>query len=255
MHIHIIACQVFYREISYLAALTPHTTTVTWLPQGLHDTPNDLRQRVKDEIDKLEDDIANDMLKHNPDCILLGYGLCSNGTVGIRSKTLPIIVPRTDDCIGVFLGSQKRYLELFRKYPGVYWLNNGWLESAMIPTQETYDKMRETYVQYYGEENADFLMEHETGWIKNYHYCGYISSQVFDVPEFREKARRMSEYNSWEFLEFKGELSFLKRLLDGDFREEEVLICRPGYEIEASYGEEKLIAKPVKKESEQQNKL
>lgn len=243
MYIHIISCQVFYREISYLAALSPHSTSVTWLPQGLHDTPEQLNQRVQEEINRLEEDIANNILKHNPDYILLGYGLCSNGVCGISSKTVPIIVPRTDDCIGVFLGSEKRYLELFHKYPGVYWLNNGWLETAMIPTQENYDKMREMYVEFYGEDNADFLMENETAWVKNYHYCGYITSPVYNNPEFCKKAEQISDYHQWEFLTFEGDLMMLRHILDGDFREDEVLICPPGYEICPSYGAEKLIAK------------
>ena len=39
MRIHIIACRVLTRELSYLISQSPHTVDVTWLPQGLHDTP------------------------------------------------------------------------------------------------------------------------------------------------------------------------------------------------------------------------
>lgn len=76
--------------------------------------------------------------------------------------------PRTDDCIALFLGSQERYLRLFEEYNGTYWLNNGWIETAYIPSLEMKEEMREDYIRRYGEENAEFLLEQDSLWIGNY---------------------------------------------------------------------------------------
>ena len=137
MRIHIIACRVLNRELSYYASQSPHIVDITWLPQGLHDTPAKLRMKVSETIDSLYEQWEKRELKHMPDVIVLGYGLCSNGVVGIQARDIPLVVPRTDDCIALFLGSQERYLRLFEEYNGTYWLNNGWIETAYIPAALT----------------------------------------------------------------------------------------------------------------------
>lgn len=242
MFLHIIACQVFYRELCYLAALSGSTSTVTWMPQGLHDTPDRLRAAVSAEIARVETGIREGSFKHNPDRIVLGYGLCSNGIVGLESGSLPIVVPRADDCIGVFLGSQQRYLELFGRHPGTYWLNGGWLESAFLPTRKNYAAMRQDYADRYGEDNADFLMENEVGWIKNYQNCGYIRSQVYDNTGFERQAQEIAAECGWEKLAFDGSNRLLRLVMDGECPEEEFLFCPPYHRITATYDERKIAA-------------
>ena len=245
MNIHIIACEVFYREISYLAAICDNNTSVVWLPQGLHDTPDFLRARVQEEIDKIEQDLEEKNLKHDPDVIVLGYGLCSNGTVGLRSRFLPLVIPKTDDCIGVFLGSQKTYLQYFKQYPGTYWLNNGWLENAFIPSKENYDRMLRLYAELYGEDNAEYLLEAENTWIQNYHYCGYIKSPVYHSDKLFKKAKQIASCHGWELFTLPGSLCILKEMLDGNFDEKVFLTCPPGCRVGASYDENKLCALPA----------
>ena len=85
---------------------------MTWLPQGLHDTPELLHKRLESELDRLYADIEDRALRcPKPDYIGLCYGLCSNGVVGLTARDIPIVVPRCDDCTALFLGSQKRYME------------------------------------------------------------------------------------------------------------------------------------------------
>lgn len=245
MNIHIIACEVFYREISYLAATCDNNTSVVWLPQGLHDTPDLLRVRVQEEIDKIEQAMEEKSLKHNPDVIVLGYGLCSNGTVGLHSRFLPLVIPKTDDCIGIFLGSQETYLKYFRQYPGTYWLNNGWLENAFIPSQENYDEMFRLYSELYGEDNAGYLLEAENTWIQNYHFCGYLKSPVYHSEKLFDKARQIAQYNKWDLFTLSESLCILKEMLDGNFDEKIFLICPAGHQVGASFDEQKLCVLPL----------
>ncbi len=240
MHLHIIACQVFYREISFLASQAPNTTWVTWLPQGMHDTPDLLRRSLQAEIDRIDQGVEDGALRHVPDYVILGYGLCSNGVCGLSSRRFPLVIPRTDDCIGVFLGSQRRYLQEFENHPGTYWLNNGWLETAYVPTLENQRLLRKQYAELYGEENADFLADQQNAWTAKYTSCGYISSKAYSNPAYTEQARRVAEQNHWEFLSLPGDLSLLQRLLNGEFDQREVLICPPGKTVSPSYDEKKI---------------
>ena len=105
MRIHIIACRIFARELSYLAAGSDNQVDITWVGRGLHNTPEKLRSHLSDVVDGLYEQMENKELEHRPDYIVLGYGLCSNAVVGIRCHDIPIVVPRTDDCIALFMVS------------------------------------------------------------------------------------------------------------------------------------------------------
>lgn len=247
MRVHLISCQVFYRELSALCATSPNITTISWLPQGLHDTPELLKKSVSQEIDRVES-WRKEERREKPDYIVLGYGLCSNGTVGLQSGEIPLVIPRTDDCIGVFLGSQQRYLKLFAQNPGTYWLNNGWMESAFIPTEDQYSRLREFYEQEYGEENADFLMEHALSWIKNYRNCGFIDSAVYRQPAYEEAARRMAEKHGWVFRRFEGDNTMMQKMVNGPYDTETFLVCPPRHKVVACYDGRKLDAIPLEKE-------
>ena len=237
MRIHIIACRVFSREIGYFAALSPHTVDVTWLPQGLHDTPDQLRRMLQDAIDAVHDQVDKNLLKHRPDYIALGYGLCSNGVVGLTSRDIPLVIPRTDDCIALFLGSQKRYLELFERMNGTYWLNNGWIEASgsVVTQRETSQQRWQKYAEKYGEDNADYLIEQEGAWVSHYNTCAFIHSDVYHASQFLETAMRVAKENGWAFEEFNGDLRMVKALAEGAWNEREFLLVHPGERVAADY--------------------
>lgn len=159
MRLALVGCMVMNREIGRLISESDNVVRAWWMRQGLHDTPDVLRselQRTVDEIEKENEKIPQSLRFQ---AVVLAYGLCSNGVIGLRSRSLPIIIPRCDDCISLFLGSADRYRRLFREMPGAYWYNNGWIEQAFTPSKENYAKKRAEYVERYGEDNADFLME------------------------------------------------------------------------------------------------
>ena len=130
MRIHIIACRIFERELGYLSAVSDNQIDLTWFGRGLHNTPEVLCERLIGAVDELYRQIEARELEHRPDAIVLGYGLCSKAVVGIRCRDIPIVIPRTDDCIALFMGSQERYLKEFADAHGAYWLNSGWLEQS-----------------------------------------------------------------------------------------------------------------------------
>lgn len=102
MRIAMIGCMVMNREISLLISKSENIVRVWWLRQGLHDTPDILRAQLQKTIDEIERE--NQALRESQrfQAIVLAYGLCSNSVIGLRSRTLPIVVPRCDDCISCF---------------------------------------------------------------------------------------------------------------------------------------------------------
>lgn len=241
MNLHIIACQVFYREVSFLASQSSCTTSVTWMPQGMHDTPKLLQKALQEEIDKLDQAYEAGTLRQAPEAVVLCYGLCSYGVAGLSSRHFPLAIPRTDDCIGIFLGSQRRYLREFEKHPGCLWLTNGWFEASAVPAEADPALLRAKYAEEYGEENAGFLLEQSQAWIFHYHACAYITSPAYrQNASFRERAQALAKRNNWEYFALDGDNSLLSRLINGEFREEETLLCPPGAKILPSFDEKKL---------------
>ncbi len=237
MRIHIIACRIFERELGYLAAKSENPVDFTWVGRGLHNEPDKLCARLSGAVDALYDQLASGELEYRPDYIALGYGLCSKAVVGIRCRDIPIVIPRTDDCIALFMGSEEKYLKEFAEVKGAYWLNSGWIEQS-VRLFDGDDLKRRRWMEYaekYGEDNADFLIETESSWEKNYSTLGFLHSEIYDSPEYLARAKEEAERKGWTLRELNEDLRLLRMLVNGTWNETEFLILKPGEAIEADY--------------------
>ncbi len=239
MRLKLIACKVLFREISLLAAQCDHFIDITWMRQGYHRTPDLLRSTVQEQIDRI--DAGDDPCTCNNeigdfDAILLGYGLCSNGIVGLHSSRYPLIVPRGHDCITFFLGSKERYRSLFdARSGGTYWYTAGWCENVMMPGRKRAELEYNRYLEKYGEDNAQFLMETEQKWYKEYKAAVYIGNEENGFPDYGEETREAAEYLGWEYVREPADLSLLQAMMDGNWDESRFLVLQPGQHIEPSY--------------------
>lgn len=222
----IISCHVLWRELSFYAALSPHTYDFKFLQQGLHNTPELLRKELQNAIDEADG---------HYDGILVGYGLCSRGTEGIRSKNTNLVLMRGHDCITFFLGSKERYTEYFNKYPGTYWYTSGWIEDSLQPGKERYERTYREYIEKYGEDNAEYLMEMEQGWFKNYNNAAYINLSFFDGTKYKEYTKKCAEWLKWNYDELEGDSLLIKDFIQGNWDNERFLVVKPGEMIMASY--------------------
>ena len=140
-----------------------------------------------------------------------------------------------EDCIGLLLGSQKRYLDYFSEYKGTFWLNSRWIEDCPDLDEDYEDKLREAYMaQYDDEDTVDYLMEMHRDGLKNYRNIGYISTDTFDDHNARKQAARFAADHHLKYLEFEGNNALLKKIVDGNFDEDSFLIVPPGHQIQYS---------------------
>ena len=244
MRIHIIACRILSRELNYLASKCTNQIDITWVGRGLHNTPEKLRAHLKHAVDDLYGQMERGELEHRPDYIVLGYGLCSNGVVGVTCRDIPIVVPRTDDCIALFLGSQQRYLQEFEAVKGAYWLNSNWIEQSgtLFDQEDVRRRKWQEYAEKFGEDNADYLMEMEDSWMRNYSTLGYIHSSVYNADENLLFAQQEAQRNNWNLHEVHDDLRLLRMMVEGTWNEAEFLILKPGQRIVPDYTGLKLAA-------------
>lgn len=251
MRLYILGCRVLTRELSALIADCRNDVDIAWLPQGMHDTPVILHNQLEAGLEELYRQIDKKMQKRVPDYIVLGYGLCSKAIVGLTAKNIPLVAPRTEDCIGLFLGSQDRYLEYFYQYQGTYWLNSRWVEDCPDVDEDFEEKLREEYMeQYEDEDTVEYLMESHRTSLRNYKYVGYIGTDTFDDRAEKEKAKLFAQRSGLEFFEKTGDNSLLKKMVNADFDEKNFLIVPPGYQIAYANGPERIRAVPAKEKAE-----
>lgn len=232
----IISCHVLWREFCYYASKSENVFTFHFLKQGLHDTPDTLRQQVQQTIDNAPDEC---------DAILLGYGLCSNGIVGITARDKKLVVMRGHDCITFLLGSRQRYQQYFDKHPGTYWYSPGWIETGShpMPGRDRLNLLRKNYSEKYGEENAGYLMEMEQRWIHDYSRATYVDFGHFESGHYKAYSKKCARELNWEYDEQIGDPDLIIDFVNGNWNSENYLIVEPGQKIEPSYNEWILRAK------------
>jgi hypothetical protein len=225
LRLKFVVCSVLRREAYYCAANSKNTVEVCLVEQGLHNEPDKLRSELSRILNENTDVQGNTF-----DAIIMGYGLCSNGTVGLGSP-LPGIIPRAHDCVTLLLGSKEKYREYFESRRGIYWYSCGWLESTPMPGKERIEATRAEYVEKYGEDNADYLMEMEQNWMKEYEWAIFID-WPFDVcDDYAEHTKECAEFMGWKYDRVKGDESLIRQMVDGNWPEEDFLILKPGEKI------------------------
>jgi len=236
MRLKLIACEIIYRELCAAVAQSVNLVDVEFLPKGLHDIGQ------AGMSSRLSDVLANvDETRY--EAILLGYGLCSNGLVGLAARSIPLVVPRAHDCITLFLGSKERYLEYFQGHPGVYFNTSGWIERGVgllqggqetTQSQSALPQSYEDLVARYGEDNAHFLYE-ELCNMRHYAGLTYIDMGIGPDDRFQRQSEAEAEERGWQYEKLSGDMRLLQGLLDGPWDDDRYLVVPPRKRIAASF--------------------
>jgi hypothetical protein len=209
-HTKVIACATVIEEM--LPHLPPDTDYCV-LDFGLHINPETLRRVLQETVDASA---------ASAETILLGYGLCSQAVVGLRANDCTLVIPKVDDCIAIFLGSEEAYKMQFRAEPGTYYLTKGWIEADDGPFAE-YDGL----VELYGEEKARRLMGQI---LKNYTRLALINTGQYELERYRDYSRRTAARFGLRYEEIPGSDALIKKMLHGPWDGDFVVAC-PGERI------------------------
>ncbi len=199
----IIACATVAEELIHMGFPQEHMKVLDF---ALHVEPQKLRQRLQEEIDNTEGDCD----------IILGYGKCSNALEGLSSRTHKLIVPRVEDCIAIFLGSQEEYLRVQREEPGTYYLTKGWV-IAQGNALEEYSRILEKYGEYRARRVVGAIFA-------NYKRIVLINTGNYELDESRRFASEMAAFLGLALEEIEGSRRLLKKMIKGQWDDEFILV-------------------------------
>jgi len=216
MKVVLLACEVM-RDLA-----RPHlddaAVDTIYMDSGLHETPKRMAPALQEELDAIEE----------PSLVLVGYGLCGTGLVGLEAGRHTLVIPRMHDCIAILLGSHREYMKTIGENPGTYYLTKGWLEAGTDPLAEY-----ESYVERYGEKTADMVMD---TMYRNYTQICLVSHSEEDLAANRERAQVVGAFckERWgmEYSERVGSDALIAKLLNAprqmDRLGDEFVVIAPG---------------------------
>lgn len=253
----LLGCEVMRDEVGHLLERLEGAERFDcdWLEMGLHENPEKLNAELHKRIAACEGS--------GYDAVLLLFGLCSRATDGLKPPAdSRLVIPRVHDCVSLYLGSAKRYLTEHAAEAGTFWFSRGFLHRpdggspefsglgagvegyAQDGHRKTVAEVRQEFVEQYGEENADFLMETlMESWKKNYTRAVYLD--WVDSPHRAEDNEYVAGYaadNGWRFETRPVDLRLLRMLLGGPWPEDEFAVVTPGNRLEATNASDALRA-------------
>jgi len=224
----LIGCEVVKPEVEAIVARGNCAAEILYVDQGLHSVGKiKMPQQLQEIIDGVD--------QSQYEAILLMYGICNYGILGLHAD-IPIVVPRAHDCITFFLGSKEEYRSFFDEHPGTMFFASGW-DQSNLDSQQEFDlvTLREKYVEEFGEDNADYLMEMMGAYTAHYSKMSFINTGTGEVEKFRSLAKQIAEDSGWEFIEKEGSTRLFEMMLSGDWNDSDFLIIQPGEMIAPTY--------------------
>ena len=228
----VISCEIFYREICHAISRSDNIIDLQFLPKGLHDLASEeMLSKVQSAVDAV--------CSKKYDAVLLAYGRCNNGVVGLTTSTLPLVVPRVHDCIGLLMGSHGEYQCYFNDHPGTFFRSSGWRErdtsdvENSVMSQLGLNMTKADFIAKYGEADAEYIMKELGCWTDKYTSIAYIDMGLTIDEKYAELTRQEAEEKGLEFKLLKGNISLLQNLVDGKWEEENFLVVQPGHTISA----------------------
>ena len=207
---HLIACQTVWEE---LQAFLPEGMSFQEVDMGLHIHPDKLRIELQRLIDKVSPE---------RDTILLGFGLCSNAVVGLKSDHQRLVIPRVHDCVPMFLGSRAAYSAQAAQELGTYYLTKGFIEWRNDDPNNvlSYERLDEKY----GRKKADRILGM---MLKNYTRLALINTGNYGLENYRKVVKEAAGRLNLRFEEIQGANDLIRKLVQGPW-DEEIIIFPPG---------------------------
>ncbi|MEI6075760.1 MAG: DUF1638 domain-containing protein [Verrucomicrobiota bacterium] len=220
----LLACSVFKQEIELYTRGASHIKETRFFEMSLHDRPTYLRGILQENLESIE-------ARTDIDAVVLAYGLCGRGTLGLRPTRHPFVIPRAHDCITVFFGSKEIYAKHQQGCPTCYYYTPGWNRGRRVPGEERLEAMRLELAAKFEPEEVDFLLTSEREQWAKYDTATYLDLGTTDAQDESEFARKCAAWLGWKFEHYHGDPTLLRDLLWGNWDADRFQIIAPEMQL------------------------
>lgn len=207
----VIACKTIEQELLASMEETGCDYPVLWLESGLHNWPDKLRNRLQELLNRCRE----------YDTVLLAMSFCGNSVVGLKTSDFRLVIPRSDDCITLLLGSLQRRQEA----KATYFLTEGWLKGERNLWKEYQDCLAK-----YGEKRGKRIF---AVLLANYKNLALVDTGCFDREALEQQVREIASFLGLEYICLDGTLNHLKQLLTGPWTEDRFVLVEPDSTVTA----------------------
>lgn len=201
----VISCRNIEDEVTCALQRSGSHAAVFWMDGGLHYRPELLRESIQAELDVIG------VYDH----VLIAMGYCGSTMVGLESADSPLVIPRTDDCIALLLGSNQRKLDT-EQNGGTYFMTRGWLHCSHNICHEYLRT-----VEKYGQTSADQVFATIVG---RYQSLALVDTDCYPVEEALSAAEAIAMTLHLAPRTVSGSIDYIERLLAGPWNDEDFLV-------------------------------
>jgi len=244
--LYAIACGVLSIDMRHSAEKLGYDIEYRFLEAGLHNNPKLLKEKLQAAIDEIS---ATGLCRR----IIIGYGVCGKGTIGVQSGAVPLVMPKVHDCVSLFLGGDKAYKRQFKKYPGTYYLSAGLCEEKTEPISQRKQRAYfgdqklefDDLVKKHGKEAARYTFDFLNSWQKNYQRAAFIETDVKKSSKYEKIAQDMADEYHWKYEKIKGSSALIDKMITAEHSTSEILFVPPRHVIGFDAIQSTLSANPV----------
>jgi hypothetical protein len=154
--------------------------------------------------------------------IVIGYGLCSNAVLGLKTRHATLVVPRVDDCIAMMLGSNAAFAAESAKAPGTYYVAKAYLEEC-----DTILTEHEKLIEKRGVERAEKMMRL---LLAHYTRIALIDTGRYDLAPYRARVAEFAARFDLAVEEVPGTTRILDELVVAGWGDDFV-VAPAGHEL------------------------
>lgn len=211
MNCVLVACKTLEQELLAAMAQTGCRYPILWLEAGLHNWPDKLRARIQALLDSCT----------GYDTVLLAMSFCGNSVVGLQAHNFRLVIPRSDDCITLLLGSLSRRQSL----KGAYFLTEGWLRGE----RNIWEEYRLCLARYGEKRGKDIFAE----LLAHYTHLILVDTGCFHREALEPQVKQIAAALGLEYGCQPGTLGHLQQLLTGPWEEDRFVIADPHTSVTA----------------------
>lgn len=214
----IIACETLKNEIERAQKNVGTSYPAEYIESGLHPYP----KKLSGAVNRLFEEVSAER-------VLFCLGQCGNALIGVKTGSFELVMPKTDDCLSLLLGSAWRKSSLSYK-DKAFFITEGWLKGDSTIMSE-YKKTAEQY----DEETALEILQM---MYANYKTIGLIDTGAGHLDELYKQTENIAQLLGFTRKTYEGTISYIEQLLTGPWPKEKFIIKAPHEEIcEADFKE------------------